>query len=112
VIEILRGRLAPLGAYIWDMQGDNPYFGMLACADAIIATADSVSMVSEAVATAVPVYLLRLPGRSARIGAFMDALVADGRVRDFTGRLGMWPVEPMDDTPMAGFELRRRLGFE
>lgn len=112
VLEILRGRLAPLGAYVWDMQGENPYFGMLACADAIIATADSVSMVSEAVATAVPVYLLRLPGRSARIGAFMDALVADGRVRDFTGRLDMWPVEPMDDTPMAGFELRRRLGFQ
>ena len=111
VTAILRETLAPLGAWIWDGTGENPYFGMLACADAIIATADSVSMVSEAVATAAPVYLVRLPGNSARIGAFMDALVADGRVKDFAGALELWDTAPMDDTAMAGAELRRRLGL-
>ncbi|MDD2704766.1 MAG: mitochondrial fission ELM1 family protein [Acidocella sp.] len=111
VVSILRAALEPLGAWIWDMQGENPYFGMLACADAIIATADSVSMVSEAVATSAPVYLVRLPGRSARIGAFMDALVQDGRVRDFAGRLELWDTAPLNDTEMAGAELRRRLGL-
>jgi mitochondrial fission protein ELM1 len=111
VVNILREALEPLGAWIWDMQGENPYFGMLACADAIIATADSVSMVSEAVATHAPVYLVRLPGRSARIGAFMDALVRDGRVRDFAGTLELWDTEPLDDTEMAGAELLRRLGL-
>jgi mitochondrial fission protein ELM1 len=111
VTAILRDTLAPLGAWIWDGTGDNPYFGMLACADAIIATADSVSMVSEAVATAAPVYLVRLPGNSARIGAFMDAMVADGRVKNFAGSLELWDTAPMDDTAMAGAELRRRLGL-
>ncbi len=111
VVEILRAALEPLGAWIWDFTGENPYFGMLACADAIIATADSVSMVSEAVATSAPVYLVRLPGRSVRIGAFMDALARDGRVRDFAGRLELWDTEPLDDTQMAGDELRRRLGL-
>ncbi|MGO9817880.1 MAG: ELM1/GtrOC1 family putative glycosyltransferase, partial [Acidocella sp.] len=81
------------------------------CADAIIATADSVSMVSEAVATHAPVYLVRLPGKSSRIGAFMDALVKDGRVRDFDGRLDLWNTAPLDDTAEAGAELRRRLGL-
>lgn len=111
VMNILRAALEPLGAWIWDGQGENPYFGMLACADAIIATADSVSMVSEAVATSAPVYLVRLPGKSARIGEFMDALAADGRVRDFADRLELWDSSPLDDTAMAGAEMRRRLGL-
>jgi len=110
VTAILRDVLAPRGAWIWE-SGENPYFGMLACADVIIVTADSVSMVSEAVATAAPVMLARLPGKSARIGAFMDAMLADRRVRDFAGRLEIWDTAPLDDTPAAGAELRRRLGF-
>lgn len=110
-IAILRAALAPLGAWIWDFTGENPYFGMLACADAIIVTADSVSMVSEAVATSVPVYLARLPGRSARIGRFMDDLIADGRARDFAGPLALWNTMPLNDTERAGAELRRLLGW-
>ncbi len=110
-LEILRAALEPLGAWIWDFTGENPYFGMLACADALIVTADSVSMVSEAVATSVPVYLARLPGRSARIGYFMQALLRDGRVRDFAGRLELWNTSPLDDTEWAGAELRRLLGL-
>jgi mitochondrial fission protein ELM1 len=103
--------LALHGAYLWDMAGENPYFGMLACADAIVVTADSVSMVSEAAATGAPVLLARLPGRSARIGGFMDALAAEGRVRDFAGELAYWPVQPINDTEAAASEMRRRLGL-
>jgi hypothetical protein len=57
------------------------------------------------------VYLLRLPGKSTRIGAFMDGLVADGRVRDFAGKLELWDTQPLDDTPWAAAEMRRRLGL-
>jgi mitochondrial fission protein ELM1 len=111
VLDILRAALVPLGAWIWDFSGENPYFGMLACADAIVVTADSVSMVSEAVATSAPVYLARLPGRSVRIGQFMDDLVADGRVRNFAGMVTLWDTEPLNDTEWAGAELRRLLGL-
>jgi uncharacterized protein len=111
VVASLGAALAPHGGHVWDGTGENPYFGMLALADAIVATADSVSMVSEAVATAAPVLIARLPGRSARIGAFMDALVRDGRVRDFRGRFETWNTAPLDDTAWAGAELRRRLGL-
>jgi len=111
VIGILRAALEPLGAWIWDFTEQNPYFGMLACADAIIVTADSVSMVSEAVATPVPVYLARLPGKSARIGQFMDDLVKDGRARNFAGSLELWDTSPLDDTEWAAAELRRLLGL-
>jgi uncharacterized protein len=107
----LRTALAPLRAYVWDGTGENPYFGMLGLADAIVATVDSVSMVSEAVATRAPVMLAQLPGRSRRQAVFMEALRQEGRVRDFTGRLEMWPVEPLDDTAEAAAELCRRLGI-
>jgi mitochondrial fission protein ELM1 len=109
VITILRDVLQPRGAWIWDGAGENPYFGMLALADAVIVTADSVSMVSEAVATSAPVLLARLPGKSARIGAFMDAMVQDGRVRDFAGRLEIWNTAPLNDTPLAAAALNRLL---
>lgn len=111
VTQALRERLEPLGAWVWDMQGDNPYFGMLALADVIVATEDSVSMVSEAVATAAPVLLAKLPGSSKRKDLFHDALLREGRVRLFAGRCEVWPAAPLNDTPLAAAELRRRLGL-
>jgi mitochondrial fission protein ELM1 len=110
-MAVFRERLGPLGAFVWDGAGDNPYFGMLAVADMIVATIDSVSMVSEAAATTAPVMLAPLPGRSRRIGIFTDQLIADGRVRPFLGRYEHWPVAPLDDTAEAAQEMRRRLGF-
>ena len=111
VREALTRRLAPLGAWIWDMQGENPYFGMLACADMIVVTIDSISMVSEAVATHAPVLLAELPGRSRRIELFLGAMKEAGRARPFAGRLEYWPVLPLDDTAAAAGEMRRRLGL-
>jgi mitochondrial fission protein ELM1 len=84
---------------------------MLALADAIIVTIDSVSMVSEAVATAVPVMLASVPGRSRRIGVFTEELLKEGRVRKFLGRLELWPAAPLDDTAEAATEMCRRLGL-
>jgi mitochondrial fission protein ELM1 len=107
----LEAAVAPLGGWVWDMRGDNPYFGLLALADAIVVTEDSVSMVSEAAATSAPVLVAGLPGRSRRIRLFNRLLQEDGRVRPFAGRLETWPVEPMNDTIAAGQDVRRRLGY-
>ena len=111
VRRLLADTLAPLGAWVWDMTGDNPYYGMLALADLVVVTMDSVSMASEAVATRAPVMLAPLPGRSRRIGLFADGLIDDGRARPFEGRFETWPVQPLDDTPLAAHEMRRRLGL-
>lgn len=109
VAAVLRERLGKLGAWVWDGGGENPYYGMLALADVIVVTEDSVSMVSEAVATAAPVLLAALPGRSRRIEVFHQALLDEGRVRRFVGRCEVWPTAPLNDTPLAAAELRRRL---
>ena len=107
----LQAALAPLGGWIWDGRGENPYFGLLALADAIVVTEDSVSMVSEAVATRAPVLIAALPGGSRRIRLFNRLLQADGRTRPFAGRLETWPVQPVDDTAAAGQDVRQRLGY-
>jgi mitochondrial fission protein ELM1 len=66
-------------------------------------------MISEAVATAAPVMLAALPGRSRRNALFTAGLLAEGRVRPFAGRFETWPAQPLDDTPEAAAEMRRRL---
>lgn len=68
-------------------EGDNPYFGILGLADALIVTGDSVSMLSEAVSTGRPVASVRLEGRSRRHELFLDGLEAAGAVVPFTGAL-------------------------
>ena len=107
----LRASLEPLGGTVWDGRGDNPYFGMLALADAVVVTGDSVSMVSEAVATSAPVFVAALPGRSRRIGLFLGGLLGDGRIRWFTGDIEPFPARALDDTAEAAQEMRRRLGL-
>ena len=107
----LEAELRPLGGWVWDGVGENPYFGLLGLADAIVVTADSVSMASEAAATTAPLLLHRLPGRSRRIELFLRGLIADGRARDFKGRLETWETAPLDDTAAAAHEMRRRLGL-
>lgn len=84
-------------AYIWDGQGDNPYYGILALADYIIVTGDSVNMVSEACSTGKPVYVIDLPGGSEKFKRFHSALRKDGMTRLFKGRLERWTYKPLDD---------------
>jgi mitochondrial fission protein ELM1 len=67
------------GVYLWDEAGDNPYRGILALSDRIVATGDSVSMVSEAVATGRPVAVFELGGGK-RHGRFIENLVERGVV--------------------------------
>ena len=47
----------PRWLHLFSQGGDNPYFGFLALADAIIVTGDSVSMCCEAGASSAPVFI-------------------------------------------------------
>lgn len=111
VRHMLANVLTPMGGWVWDTTGDNPYYGLLALADMIVVTTDSVSMASEAVATSAPVMLASLPGRSRRIGLFTQGLLQDGRARVFEGRFDHWPTDRLDDTAEAAAEMCRRLNI-
>ena len=96
-----REALGDAPADIWDGDGDNPYFGLLALADAIVATGDSVNMVSEALGTGRPVHVFDLPGGSAKFSRFHAALRDAGLTRPFAGTLEHWTYAPPDDMRRA-----------
>lgn len=100
-VRAFRAALGDAPADIWAGDGDNPYFGLLALADAIVATGDSVNMVSEALSTGRPVHIYDLPGGSAKFSRFHAALRERGLTRPFTGHLEHWNYEPPDDMRRA-----------
>jgi mitochondrial fission protein ELM1 len=105
-LDLLRERLAGLPGSIWDGEGENPYYAYLAVADALLVTADSVSMVSEAAATGKPVHILGLGGGDAKFARFHETMQKAGITRPFKGRLECWSYTPPDDTARAGAALR------
>ncbi|MFO1102070.1 MAG: mitochondrial fission ELM1 family protein [Methylocystis sp.] len=89
---------APRG-FFWDGERENPYLSMLAGADAILVTGDSVNMVGEAVATCAPVYVVAPPRRARRIDAYLTALADAGAIRLWRGGLEDWARAPFNATP-------------
>ncbi|MFV3073312.1 mitochondrial fission ELM1 family protein [Niveispirillum fermenti] len=106
---ILRRALTGLPVFLWDGTGPNPYFGMLALADHLIVTSDSVAMVSEATATGKPVHVIDLAGNAEKFDRFHAMLRADGVTRPFTGRLETWTYTPLDDTARLAARVRELL---
>jgi len=105
----VREALAGRRAIVWDGNGENPYFTFLAHADLIVAPADSVNMVGEAVATGAPVYVFRPHGRGGKIDRFLTGLREAGAIRELNdGPLIPFSYEPIDATPRIAAEILRR----
>ena len=77
----------------------------------MLATADSVSMVSEAAATGKPVHIVDLDGGSEKFARFHEAMRDAGITRPFTGAIESWGYTAPDDTARAAAEIRRRLAL-
>lgn len=109
-LTVLKDKLRPLGVRFLEGTGEeNPYKGILACADMLAVTTDSVSMISEAVATSAPVGILPLSGHSSRIAHFIALLQKEGRVQSFSVNLPLKQMEKLDDTALAVEEIHRYL---
>jgi mitochondrial fission protein ELM1 len=72
------------GAWVWSGEGDNPYLGVLAVSERLVVTADSISMLSEALATQAQVEVFALPLRG-RHDRFVAGLLERGLIQPFTG---------------------------
>jgi hypothetical protein len=97
------------GVFLWDMKGDNPYRGILALADRLVVTSDSVSMVSEALATPASVEFYGQPG-SPRHVRFVDQLISLGLLRRYTGDPVAAPAGgPFNATDLAAEAVRKLL---
>lgn len=89
----------PRFVHSWQAGGDNPYFGFLGLADALVVTGDSVSMACEACATAAPVYLFAPADLVATKHARLHAQLYDrGLARPLAAgtRLEQWSHPPLN----------------
>ncbi len=107
--EILKKNITGENVYFWTCAGANPYFGMLAWADFVMVTADSVSMLSEAATTGKPVYMIPLAGGAPRLDAFHDNLLQKGIVRRFEGKLEPYDYIPLNDAGLVADEIKKRM---
>lgn len=110
--EALGRAVADVPGIVWLGDEPNPYLGFLALADAVVVTADSVNMTTEALATGQPVHVAVLPGGSDKFRRFHAALVERGLTRPFGGRLESWSYEPLDETGRVAALVRDRLGLD
>jgi hypothetical protein len=107
--RIIRKRTKDVRSVMWDSSGENPYFGYLGNADAVIVTCDSVNMVSEAIATGKPVHIIEMKGGSARFRRFLDGVYRQGIARPFQGRLESWPSRPLNATTQIAQAIAREI---
>ena len=97
------------GVFVWDRESDNPYLGILALADRLVVTSDSVSMISEALATGHPVEVFGAP-QNARHATFLQTLLDEGLIDRFTGGpVAARDRRPVDATDAAAQAVRRLL---
>ncbi len=107
---------APHYFYDWHIaNGDNnPFYGFLGFADAVIATGDSISMCSEACATGKPVYVYSAPDFvSPKHQTFLDELFKLGLAKPLleNGNHLFVPPFRLDDARDIAQEIRKRVGI-
>lgn len=108
---------APHVAWSWGAEGDNPYLGYLALADAIVVTGDSASMVSEACGTGRPVYVFAPAGSlGRRHERMLEALFAATAAGPLNGDTLAAPLRteacaPFNPAGQVALAIEARLGL-
>jgi len=87
--------------WLFDGEGENPYFAFLAGADWIFVTEESTNMLVEASATGKPVYALPMEGSAGKFARLHAALEGYGAMRPWLGKLERWTYTPLSETQRA-----------
>jgi hypothetical protein len=108
--EALAGALGttPHRLHRWGGDGPNPLLGFMAWADAIVVTGDSVSMISESLVTAVPVFIAPIGGEGRRHLALHGSLYAAGQARPLSAAPAPFARAPLDEVGRIAAEIRAR----
>jgi uncharacterized protein len=107
----LRERCQALGLPCWfgPLDGDNPYAALLGGSHRLVVTADSANLLSEACATAAPVYVIGAARASGRIARLLAELLRRQRVRAFDAALPACDIQPLRETARIAAQVRQRL---
>ncbi len=112
VVAALRAALASAErdgqAFLWNGEGANPYVDILALADAIVITGDSVNMIGEAAMSGAPIHIVETTGGHPKMTWFIDRMIAEGAARRWAGRIEPFRYEPIDATPQIAEGIARR----
>ena len=113
VVSAVRHRFVETPGLVWcgAHDGDNPYPGLLAWADRIVVSPDSVNMVSEACATHAPVFVFEPARVRGRPRLFLESLLRSGRVRPMDAVLAPFESQPLRETARVAAAVRERLGL-
>jgi mitochondrial fission protein ELM1 len=97
--------------FVWNGQGDNPYLAVLALAQSLILTGDSVSMISEAAATEKPLHVFHFQEQrtARRFRTFHESFARAGITRPFAGRCEQWTYQSPDRTGLIAELIREHL---
>ncbi|MBI1364126.1 MAG: hypothetical protein GC134_09085 [Proteobacteria bacterium] len=108
---VLKELLSGPDVFFWDGEGENPYQGILALSDALVVTADSVSMVSEGCSAGKPVHVFGLSHyNKGKFARFYHLLAKQGRIAPLGSALFEAPETPLADAMrVAGFIRARYL---
>ncbi len=98
----------PHRLHAWGAAGPNPYLGFLAWADALVVTGDSVSMLSEALVTAAPLFIADPGGLGPRHRALAESLVAAGQARPLAAAPDPFARAPLDETARVAAAIAAR----
>ena len=102
----------PRYVFKWGEEGENPYFGYLGSADAIVVTGDSVSMCSEACAAPKPVFIYAPDALTTpKHGRLHAELYEKGYARPLGESLETWTHPPLNAALDVAKEIHRRLPF-
>lgn len=96
----------PHTLFRWGTAGANPFLGLLAHADAVVVSADSVSMLSEALVTAAPVFWADTGGLGPRHQALCQSLAEAGQARPLTADATLFSRAPLNETERVATSIR------
>jgi mitochondrial fission protein ELM1 len=111
--EVMKGPLADTRHWWWDGSTPNPYPWILNAGDAIIVTADSVNMTSEAAAMGKSVHIAELRPESGRVALFHKVMEEAGYTKPIT-RISLYHFfvhneNRLDETTRIATLLKERL---
>ncbi|MFM7609399.1 MAG: mitochondrial fission ELM1 family protein, partial [Alphaproteobacteria bacterium] len=98
----------PHQLFCWGDAPPNPYAGFLAWADQVVVTGDSVSMLSEALATSGPVFIADPGGLGPRHQRLAQSLFAAGQARDLATAPAPFQRPALDESGRVAAEIRWR----
>ena len=98
-------------SFIFPDKYFNPYWELINIADFIFVTADSISMVSDALSTGKPTYVIPIKKVKMKIKKFHLYLQNRKFTQVYKNKLQSWNYKRFEESKKVGNELKKLLNF-